>query len=151
LARGISHQCFELGRLSAEASGIGHSKGVVSSTYQGSDRSDVEGRTRHQGMVGFHGLVFLGRRQERGHGYAVAETLVQILKQCGNERTRDNVMKQAANLKDVEIGLLLLYKDQHRSYRLLPDEQMQISRFNGEHGELIGKQISGEPACDDRP
>jgi branched-chain amino acid transport system substrate-binding protein len=41
------------------------------------------------------------------YGYAVAQTLVQMLKQCGDELTRDNVMKQAANLKDVDIGLLL--------------------------------------------
>jgi len=41
------------------------------------------------------------------YGYAVAQTLVQILKQCGDELTRENVMKQAANLKDVDIGLLL--------------------------------------------
>jgi len=79
------------------------------------------------------------------YGYAVAQTLVQILKQCGDELTRENVMKQAANLKDVDIGLLLpgikintSLTDYH------PIEQMQMSRFNGEYGELFGKPISGE-------
>jgi branched-chain amino acid transport system substrate-binding protein len=79
------------------------------------------------------------------YGYAVAQTLVQTLKQCGDELTRENVMKQAANLKDVDIGLLLpgikvntSLTDYH------PIEQMQMSRFNGEYGELFGKPISGE-------
>jgi branched-chain amino acid transport system substrate-binding protein len=79
------------------------------------------------------------------YGYAVAQTLVQVLKQCGDELTRENVMKQAASLKDVDIGLLLpgikINTGPHDYY---PIEQMQMSRFNGEHGELFGKPISGE-------
>src|SRR5262249_24410449 len=39
--------------------------------------------------------------------YLEAQTLVQVLKQCGDNLTRDNVMKQAANLKDLELGMLL--------------------------------------------
>src|SRR6202049_1975491 len=41
------------------------------------------------------------------YGYLTAQTMVQVLKQCGDELTRENVMKQAANLKDLELGLLL--------------------------------------------
>src|SRR5258705_13771054 len=40
-------------------------------------------------------------------GYAAAETLVQVLKQCGNDLSRENVMKQAAALKDYQGSVLL--------------------------------------------
>ena len=41
------------------------------------------------------------------YGYGVAQTLVQVLKQCGDNLTRDNVMKQAASLKDFRTEVLL--------------------------------------------
>ena len=78
-------------------------------------------------------------------GYALAQTMVQVLKQCGDELTRDNVMRQAANLKDFRLDLLLpgitINTGPNDYY---PVEQMQMSRFNGEHGELFGTPISGE-------
>ena len=40
-------------------------------------------------------------------GFNAAGTMVQVLKQCGNDLSRDNIMKQAANLKDLELPLLL--------------------------------------------
>ena len=40
-------------------------------------------------------------------GYGVAQTLVQVLKQCGDDLTRENIMKQAANLKDFRTEVLL--------------------------------------------
>jgi branched-chain amino acid transport system substrate-binding protein len=79
------------------------------------------------------------------YGYAVAQTLVQVLKQCGDELTRENVIKQAANLKDVDIGLLLPgIKINTSPTDYYPIEQMQMSRFNGGYGELFGKPISGK-------
>ena len=41
------------------------------------------------------------------YGYSVAQTLVYVLRQCGDQLTRENVMKQAANLKGVQLGMLL--------------------------------------------
>ncbi len=79
------------------------------------------------------------------YGYATAQTLVQVLKQCGDDLTRENVMKQATNLRDFEVGLLLPgIKINTSPTDYYPIEQMQMSRFNGEHGELFGKAISGE-------
>jgi branched-chain amino acid transport system substrate-binding protein len=73
--------------------------------------------------------------------------MVQVLKQCGDELTRENVMKQAANLKDFELGLLLPgIKINTSPTDYFPIEQMQMSRFNGEHGELFGSPISAETA-----
>ena len=81
------------------------------------------------------------------YGYLTAQTLVQVLKQCGDELTRENVMKQAANLKDFELGLLLPgIKINTSPTDYFPVEQMQMSRFNGEHGELFGPVIAGEIA-----
>jgi branched-chain amino acid transport system substrate-binding protein len=79
------------------------------------------------------------------YGYATAQTMAQVLKQCGDELTRENVMKQAANLRNFKLGLLLpgiTINTSPTDY--FPIEQMQMSRFNGEHGELFGSPISGE-------
>ena len=59
--------------------------------------------------------------------------------------TRENVMRQAANLKNFEPGLLLPgIKINTSSNDYYPLEQMQMSRFNGEHGVLFGPVIAGE-------
>jgi branched-chain amino acid transport system substrate-binding protein len=79
------------------------------------------------------------------YGYLTAQTVVQVLKQCGDELTRENVMKQAANLKDLELGMLLPgIKINTSPTDYFPIEQMQMSRFNGDHGELFGPVIGGE-------
>jgi branched-chain amino acid transport system substrate-binding protein len=79
------------------------------------------------------------------YGYATAQTMVQVLKQCGDELTRENIMKQAANLRNFKLGLLLPGITINTSLTdYFPIEQMQMSRFNGEHGELFGSPISGE-------
>jgi branched-chain amino acid transport system substrate-binding protein len=71
--------------------------------------------------------------------------MVQVLKQCGDELTRENVMRQAANLKDFVPALLLPgIKINTSPTDNYPLEQMQMSRFNGEHGVLFGSVISGE-------
>jgi branched-chain amino acid transport system substrate-binding protein len=71
--------------------------------------------------------------------------MVQVLKQCGDELTRENVMKQATNLKDLELGMLLPgIKINTSPTDYFPVEQMQMSRFNGDHGELFGSAIAGE-------
>jgi branched-chain amino acid transport system substrate-binding protein len=81
------------------------------------------------------------------YGYLLAQTMVQVLKQCGDELTRENVIRQAAGLKDFELGLLLPgIKINTSPTDYFPVEQMQMSRFNGEHGELFGPVISGEIA-----
>jgi branched-chain amino acid transport system substrate-binding protein len=79
------------------------------------------------------------------YGYLTAQTMVQVLKQCGDELTRENVMKQAANLKDLELGMLLPgIKINTSPTDYFPVEQMQMVRFNGDHGELFGPVIGGE-------
>jgi branched-chain amino acid transport system substrate-binding protein len=77
-------------------------------------------------------------------GYAAAQTLVQVLKQCGDELTRENIMRQAANLRNVEIPVLLPgIKVNTSSTDFYPIEQLQLARFDGKRwvlfGELIGR------------
>ena len=66
------------------------------------------------------------------YSYMQAHLLVQVLKQCGNDLSRENVMRQAANLKDVRIPLLLpgiTINTSPTDYR--PIEEMQFMRFDG--------------------
>jgi len=78
------------------------------------------------------------------YGYSVAQTLVQVLKQCGDDLTRDNVMKQAAGLKDVEFGMLLPgIKINTSATDFYPIKQMQLQRFNGERWQSIGPVMNG--------
>jgi branched-chain amino acid transport system substrate-binding protein len=79
------------------------------------------------------------------YGYLTAQTMVQVLRQCGDELTRENIMRQAANLKDLELGMLLPgIRINTGPNDFFPLEQMQLSRFNGEHGERFGPVIAGE-------
>jgi branched-chain amino acid transport system substrate-binding protein len=76
------------------------------------------------------------------YGYIAAQAMVQVLKQCGNDLTRENVMKQAENLKNVKLPLLLpgvtlnTGPNDHA-----PVEQAQLSRFKGTQWVLFGDVI----------
>jgi branched-chain amino acid transport system substrate-binding protein len=77
--------------------------------------------------------------------YLEAQTLVQVLKQCGDNLTRENVMKQAANLKDFELGMLLPgIKINTGPSDFAPLKQMQMMRFNGKSWELFGPVMTGK-------
>jgi branched-chain amino acid transport system substrate-binding protein len=78
------------------------------------------------------------------YGFAVAQTMVQVLKQCGDNLTRENVMKQAASLKNVDIDMLLPgIKVNTSATDFFPIKQMQLMRFNGERWELFGPVLNG--------
>ena len=79
------------------------------------------------------------------YGYAVAQTMVQVLKQCGDDLTRENVMKQAANLKNFASDVMLPgIRINTGPEDFFPIEQMQLMKFNGESWELFGDVITGE-------
>jgi branched-chain amino acid transport system substrate-binding protein len=78
------------------------------------------------------------------YSYLVAQTMIQVLKQCGDDLTRASVMQQAANLKDLELGLLLPgIKINTGPNDYYPIKQMQMSRFNREYIELVGPILNG--------
>jgi branched-chain amino acid transport system substrate-binding protein len=79
------------------------------------------------------------------YAYTVAQSLVQVLKQCGDNLTRENVMKQAASLKDEKLGMMLPgIAINTGSNDFYPIKQMQMERFNGERWELFGPVLSGD-------
>ncbi|HTS53828.1 MAG TPA: ABC transporter substrate-binding protein [Burkholderiales bacterium] len=77
------------------------------------------------------------------YAYGTAATLVQVLRQCGDDLTRENVMRQAESLKNLELPVLLpgirinTGADDHS-----PVEQMQLQRFDGKQWVLFGEIIS---------
>ena len=78
------------------------------------------------------------------YGYSVVQTLMQVLKQCGNDLSRENVMKQAASLKDQVIPQLLpgiLINTSPTNFH--PLRQLQLQRWDGKTWVLFGKVISG--------
>ena len=78
------------------------------------------------------------------YGFSAAATMVQVLKQCGNDLSRDNIMKQTANLKDLELSLLLPgIKVNTSPTNYSPIREMQLATFNGESWELFGDVLSG--------
>ncbi len=78
-------------------------------------------------------------------GYNVAQTLVQVLKQCGDDLTRENVMKQAANLKSFRTTNLLPGIDINTSpIDFAPIKQVQLRKFKGEKWEVFGPILSSE-------
>ena len=78
--------------------------------------------------------------QSNAYGYLAAQTLVQVLKQCGNDLSRENIMKQAANLKNFELALLLPGMKVNTSPTdFAPIEQEQLAKFDGERWMLFGE------------
>ena len=78
--------------------------------------------------------------QFNAYGYTVAQLLAQTLKQCGNDLSRENIMRQAANLKNVEMPMLLPgIKINTGPDDFAPIEQEQLARFDGERWVLFGE------------
>jgi branched-chain amino acid transport system substrate-binding protein len=79
------------------------------------------------------------------YGYTVAQGLVQVLRQCGDDLTRENVMKQAASLKNIEIGSLLPgVRVNTSSTDFAPISQLQLARFKGETWQRFGAVMNGD-------
>lgn len=78
------------------------------------------------------------------YAYCVSQTLVQVLKQAGNDLSRANVMKQAANLKSLSLPMLLPGITVNTSPTdFFPLEQERLARFDGERWVLFGETIDG--------
>jgi ABC-type branched-subunit amino acid transport system substrate-binding protein len=71
--------------------------------------------------------------------YAAVHGLTQVLKQCGDELTRENVMRQAANIKDLEVPLLLPgVKVNTSPTNFYPLRSLRMAKFEGDHWVLFG-------------
>jgi len=78
------------------------------------------------------------------YGYTVAQTMVAVLKAAGNDLTRENLMKQAANIQDEKLPMLLpgiIVSTSAGDYA--PIKQMQLQKWDGTTWRLFGEVISG--------
>jgi branched-chain amino acid transport system substrate-binding protein len=123
--------------------GLDASKGVISVNY-GKDPLDPSWKD-DPGMKKY--FEFMAKYYPDGdkdssfntYGYSTTQLLVHVLKQCGDDLTRENVLKQATNLKNVQLDLALpgiLGNTTPNDYRV--NKQLQMMKFNGERWELFG-------------
>ena len=126
-----------------QPAGLEASKGVISVNY-GKDPLDPTWKD-DPGMK--HYFDFMAKYYPEGdknssfnaYGYSTAQLMVHVLKQCGDDLTRENVMKQATNLKNVQLDLALPGMTSNTTpndYRV--NKQLQMMKFNGERWELFG-------------
>jgi branched-chain amino acid transport system substrate-binding protein len=79
------------------------------------------------------------------NGYNTGQLLLHVLQKCGDDLTRENVMKQAASLNDVELDMLLPgVKVSTSPTDFAPVKQWQLMRFEGTNWQLFGDVINGE-------
>jgi branched-chain amino acid transport system substrate-binding protein len=79
------------------------------------------------------------------YGYITAQLMVQVLKQCGNDLSRDNIKKQAESIKNFKQSLLLPGITINTSANdHAPIEQAQLSKFNGKQWVLFGEVLGAK-------
>ena len=129
--------------------GFEAAQGIISSQYL-KDTSDPQWKD-DAGMKAFD--EFLTKHFPEGnrvdanvmYGYTVAQGLVHVLKQCGDNLTRENVMKQAASIKNLELGGLLPgIKVNTSPTDFAPISSVQLIKFKGETWERFGEILSGD-------
>jgi branched-chain amino acid transport system substrate-binding protein len=132
-----------------EPAGLENAKGVVSSVFM-KDTTDPQWKDDAEAkeFIAFMDEYYPGGNKADAiitSGYIAAQVMVQVLRQCGDEITRENVMKQAANLKNFSASMLLpniVVNTSSTDFR--PIEQMQLMKFNGKSWDRFGPIISGE-------
>ncbi len=129
--------------------GFAASQDLISSAYL-KDTSDPQWKN-DAGMKAFDEFLTKyfpeGNRVDASvmYGYTVAQGLVHVLKACGDNLTRANIMKQAASLHGLELGGLLPgIKAQTSATDFAPISQLQLEKFKGERWDLFGDIISGD-------
>jgi branched-chain amino acid transport system substrate-binding protein len=132
-----------------QPAGLEASEGVLSAQYL-KDASDPQWKD-DEGMKKF--MVFIDKYMpganisdlNLSYGYAAAQTMVQVLKQCGDNLTRENVMKQAASLKDYAPDTMIPgIKINTSATDFAPVEQLRMMQFKNGKWDLFGDIISAE-------
>jgi branched-chain amino acid transport system substrate-binding protein len=127
--------------------GLDASKGIITAEYL-KDPTDPQWRNDkdYKEWVAWMKKYNPGASMDDGnyvYGYAVAYTLAQVLKKCGDDLTRDNVMRQAANLKDLKVPMLLPgIKITTTPKDYFPIESVRLAKFDGQKFQLFGSVIS---------
>jgi len=132
-----------------QPAGFENAQGILSAAYA-KDGADAQW-DNDEGMKKFY--AFLAKYAPDANkadgsvvfGYGQAQTMVQVLKQAGDNLTRENIMKQAASLKNFAPDTLLPGVTINTSATdFYPIEQLQMMRFKGQKWDLFGPIISGE-------
>jgi branched-chain amino acid transport system substrate-binding protein len=149
------HPTFILNNVSASVGGVlkpagfDSAQGIISAAYL-KDSTDIQWKNDPE-MKAWNAFMdkYLpdADKSDAGnvYGYAVARTLVQVLKQCGNDLSRENVMRQASHLSNFDPGMLLpgiLINTSAKDFA--PIEQLQLMKFKGKAWELFGPILSSE-------
>jgi branched-chain amino acid transport system substrate-binding protein len=128
--------------------GLEKGVGIISATYV-KDPTDPQwqGTPEYKEWLAFmnnHGLSANTTDVQAAIGYSYAQTMVIVLKMCGDNLTRENVMKQAASLNNVSLPMLLPGITMSTSGdNFDPIRQMQLQKFDGTTWKLFGDIISG--------
>src|SRR6185369_9034668 len=129
--------------------GFENAQDIISSAYL-KDPTDKQW-DKDAGMIAWN--QFLDKYYPEGnradaslmYAYTVAQGLAHVLKACGDDLTRANIMKQAANIKDLELGGLLPgIKVNTSATDFAPISQVQLMRFKGDTWERFGEILSGD-------
>ena len=143
------HPLFMLNNVSASVgsvlkpAGLDNAQGIVSAAYL-KDVSDAEWKDAKdvkEWNAFMDKYLPQADRSDASYVYAwaVTRTLVQVLKQCGDDLTRANIMKEAANLKEFNPGLLLPGVTVNTSATdFAPIQQLQLMRFEGTGWKRFG-------------
>ena len=129
--------------------GFENGQNIISATYQ-KDPTDPQWKD-DPGIKNFDSFLTKyfpeGNREDLAimTGYNVAQTMVHVLKECGDDLTRANVMKQAASIKILQLeGLLPGVTINTSATDFAPIKQFQLRKFKGERWELFGDVVSSE-------
>ena len=124
--------------------GVEKSKGVITAVY-GKDPTDARWKN-DAGFKEYSAFVekYMSPKDlidsNAVYGFGAAATMIQVLKQCGNDLSRENVMKQAANLKDLELPMSLPgIKINTSPDNYSPIRQEALASFNGDSWEQISE------------
>jgi branched-chain amino acid transport system substrate-binding protein len=129
--------------------GLENSQNIISATSQ-KDPTDPQWKD-DAGIKNFD--IFLTKYFPEGNredlammaGYNVAQAMVHVLKKCGDDLTRANIMKQAASIKGLQLeGLLPGVTINTSAIDFAPIKQFQFRKFKGERWELFSDIISSE-------
>lgn len=129
--------------------GFDHAKGILSTAYL-KDPTDPQWKTdsAHKTWLSFMEKYYPDGDTTSAfpvYGYAVAETMAHVLKQCGDNLSRDNIMKQAASLHEFKLGLLLPgITISTGPHDYAPIKQLQMMRFTSSRWELFGPIVNGD-------
>jgi branched-chain amino acid transport system substrate-binding protein len=129
-----------------KVAGLEASKGLITTLYF-KDPTDPQWKNDQamKDWVAFMNKYYPDGNKEDGfniYGPLVSQTLVHVLKQAGTDLSRENVMKQAANIKDLALPLFLPgIKINTSPTDFYPIEQEQLAKFDGERWALFGEVI----------